>query len=197
MAENPKDIHVSNYFRVSRAPVGTTLPTNVLVPADGPSPEVTNLDAAFTNLGYTSPDGSLFRVSQTTEGIPVHQQPGNVRLLQTETIEQIQTVFREYTRETWLASFGGGTFSSPSSGITRYDPPGFGHVEESAWVLDSIDGDQAFRIVIPRGTVSSGTESAFARNAASDLPVTIDALIPGGGASNFYILTNAAGLVSS
>lgn len=197
MAENPQDVHVSNYFRVSAAPVGTTLPTDVLVPAKGPTPEVSNLDPAFKQLGFTSPDGSLFRIERTTEGIPVHQQQGFVRILETEIIQQIQTVFREYSRPTWEMAFGGGTWSTVG-GVTRYDPPAMGHVQEQTVVLDSIDGDVSIRLVLERTMVTSGTESAFQRNAASDLPVTIDALIPGGGRSNFYFLIDGApGLVSA
>lgn len=195
--EDPRNIHVSGYFRLSSAPLGTPLPTDVYIPEEGLTPANPNLDSAFVDHGYTTPDGSLFRVNKTFESIQVHQQQGSVRDIETEVLEEIQTVFREYNRETWQTAFGGGEFTE-NGGVTRYEPPRAGFIRERVFVLDSIDGESSLRVVVRRGMVSSGTESAFQRTNASDLPVTIRALIPGGGVRNFYALgRNVAGFETS
>ena len=81
MAQDPSNILVAGNLRISTAPLGTTLPTTL--PTD---PSTLNLDAAFKDLGYTSPDGSKFTTTRTTEGIQVHQERGNVRTLVTDEL---------------------------------------------------------------------------------------------------------------
>lgn len=187
MAQNPQNVIVSGGFRIWSAPVGTPLPTKGLVPAIGGSPEVTNLDSGFTEAGFTSPEGSLFRVQFTRGGIPVHQAEGDVRITKADFLNQVQTVFREWNEETMKLAFGLGTFTT-SGGWTKFEPPEAGVVDEFSIVMDAVDGTKGLRLVLPRATLSSGVETNFAKVDAMDLPVTFDALVPGGGVKPFYWL---------
>lgn len=191
MAQDPKNILVAGNLRISTAPLGTTLPTGL--PTDA---NTLNLDAAFKDLGYTSPDGSTFTTTRSTEGIPVHQERGNVRTIVTDELTQASFVLREWNRATITAAFGGGTITEPSPGVYRYEPPSPEVINEFSAVLDLFDGDQIWRFVLRRVMVSNSPESNFIRTGAADLPITLDALVAGGGVRNWYALTNWVGLSS-
>lgn len=189
MAQDPRNILVAGNLRISTAPLGTTLPT--ALPTD---PSTLNLDAAFKDLGYTSPDGSKFTTTRTTEGIQVHQERGNVRTLVTDELAQATFNLREWNRETVTTSFGGGTITSPASGVWKYEPPAPEDISEFSAVLDLFDGDQIWRFVLRRAMVSNSPESNFIRTGSADLPITLDCLVAGGGVRNWYALTNWVGM---
>lgn len=189
MAEqNVEQVRVATTLRVQVAPEGTTLPTTV--PADAAAyasdPE---LDAAFVEVGFTSPDGSQFTDSKTTTGIPVHQRFRPVRTIVTEVASTVAFVMRQYDKDSFKLGFGGGEFTDVGDGVTRYDPPDPSVIDRRVVVLDAFDGDIIDRYVIKRGVISGDVTAGFTRSAASDIPVTLAADEATDGQA-WYFLTN-------
>ena len=189
MAQDPKNILVAGSLQLHWAPLGTTLPT--ALPTDANTP---NLDAAFRELGFTSPDGSTFTTTRTTEGIQVHQERGNVRTIVTDELTQASFVLREWNADTVKVAFGGGVITQPQPGLFKYEPPPSEEINEFSAVFDLFDGDQIWRFVLRRAMVSNSPESNFVRTGSADLPITLDALVAGGGERNWYLLTNWSGM---
>jgi hypothetical protein len=150
------------------ASVGTALPTSV----DGA------LNAAFDDVGYISEDGVTPTDSRSTDTVNVWQSLYPVRRFNTERGYGIGFSMREWNAVSIPFAFGGGeVVESPAdSGNYRYDPPPAEEMDERAMVIDWVDGDRKYRIVIPRGMLDDNVETTIVRTAASDLPITFTAL---------------------
>lgn len=181
---------VAGYLRYSIAPLGTTEPTEPLIPSDGITPEVTNLANDFVDVGYTEPDSTVRRVTREIEGIMAHQSDAPIRNIEQSRLSQITIALRNYGRLAYQLAQGGGTFTSTPGGNTRFDQLPFGQVEEHIGVLDVIDGAKSLRIVFRRAAVSSGMEANLPKTNVSDLAITIDALQPDGGLNPTYELAH-------
>lgn len=148
------------------APDGTPMPTSL---SD-------SLDAAFLALGFSTLDGVQFSDTKTVEGVKAHQVFYDLRRFVTERASSAVLTLLQWDADTIPFAFGGGTITEPSPGEFRYTPPDPGDIDERAFVLDIVDGDRNIRIGIPKGMVSSNTESTFARTGPALLPITFDVL---------------------
>lgn len=192
--QDPEQILVAGNLRLHAAPVGTTLPTALPVPAVGITPEALNLAPEFNEVGFTSPDGSVMNYTPTTEGIMVHQRLLAARTIVTGVEASAQFVLREWTTESVRLGFGGGTVTEPSGGLYRYDPPAPGTINEFTAVLDLFDEYGTWRWVFER-VIATGTMSVnFVKTAAADLPVTLTVQAGNTVPAGFYGLTDWAGL---
>lgn len=186
MAQDVQQIRVAGNLQVHLAAAGSTMPVGLPTDLDTP-----NLDAAFTQVGFTSPDGSTFTVDRQTQDIFVHQRFGPVRTVVTSETNQLAFVAREWSRTAMKAAFGGGTFSNLGGGVVRYDPPMPGTLNEFALVLDLFDGDAIERYCVARAALTGSMDISFGREAATDLPTTFSCLTGAADEGNWYRLTNA------
>lgn len=178
---NAENIVVGSGGSIYIAPVGTTLPTTV----DG------SLNAAFVDLGYISEDGiSLSAAAEITE-ISAFQSFLPVRKLVTGRTFDLSFNVREWTAESVVFAFGGGTITEDTPGEYTYTPPAAGDaLYERAMVVDFRDGAKDYRLVIPRGTISDTVETTIARGSAADLPVTFSVLATDEVTPGYYLISN-------
>ena len=75
------------------------------------------------------------------------------------------------------------------SGGYKFTPPQVEDaIDERALICDCIDGSETTRIVIPRGSVTEGVDSALTKSAMAALAVTFKALQPVDGSAAWYPL---------
>lgn len=148
------------------APAGTTMPTSL-------SDE---LDPAFVELGYSTDDGVAFSDTKEVQGVRPHQSFYDVRRFVTGRASSLGFSLLQWDADTVPFAFGGGAITEPTPGEFRYTPPDPEELDERALVIDLADGDRHFRFGIPKGMVSSNTDSGLARTGPALLPITFDAL---------------------
>jgi hypothetical protein len=181
MAQDATEVVVGQNGDVYVAPTGTTLPLDV----DDP------LDPAFSEaLGFTSEDGVTATDGKTTENIMAWQSFYPLRVLVTERNFTAAFVLRQWNQDTVSLAFGGGTFTATGS-FTKYTPPAPEVLDERVLVIDWQDGDDQYRLVVPRCIVTENVESNITRTAAADLPITMAVLAPAEGDDPWFLLTNA------
>jgi len=163
------EIVIAGTGRLYVAPEGTTLPTSI----------DSALDGAFVDLGYLTEDGAKFTDGKTTNDVRPWQSFYPVRVHITEREAMLEFTLMWWNRLTVETSFGGGTWSEPSPGAYRYSPPSPETLAVNAFVLDAVDGDRHYRVTLPRGFVTSNTESTFAKTGPALLPLTITVLANG------------------
>jgi hypothetical protein len=85
-------------------------------------------------------------------------------------------VMRQWNEETMKLAFGGGSVAHTAGppAYHVYTPPPPEEIDYRAMVVEFQDGAEEYRIVVPRGMVSSEVEAQLARTAPADLPVTFD-----------------------
>lgn len=152
------------------APEGSTLPTDI-----GEA-----LDSAFVKLGYTSEDGVTLTDSKTVESIPVWQLFYPARRIITERDFSLGFVLRQWSRDQVSLAFGGGTFTTTTNGV-KFSPPSPSDLDVRAVVIDWADGDNDYRLVVPKMFVTDDVETNLVRSAASDLPITLGIIGPDSG----------------
>lgn len=164
MANTQEAIRVAGDAVVSVAPVGTPAPVDAS----------TALDAAFVEIGFTSPDGETFANNTDTTDIRVHQSFYVQRKIVTGRDSTVSFDMSEWNPESVRLAFGGGTFEDTGGG-TIYHPPGPETLDERALVLTILDGEHLMRIYIPKGLVAGSVESVFSRQDAALLPIEFTA----------------------
>lgn len=170
------------------APFGTALPTNVS----------TALNAAFLEHGFVSEDGVTFRDEKEVEDIEAWQSFYPVRKVVASKTSGVEAVLRQFNPDNAALAFGGGDVDV-AAGVATYTPPVPGELAEISTVVEWVDGDSTFRLVIPKGIVTGEVETNLVRTAAADLPIAIEATpdsAPVEGEADtfpFYIVSDAPG----
>lgn len=177
---NAANIIIPGSLEAYVAPVGTA------APADSGAA----LAAAWTNLGFTTEDGTSFATDPSFEEVRSHQSDYPTRLLKVGDNATASLVLQEFTRAAVIAAFGGGTVTTIVAGQYRYDPPGPGLSSPTAMILEWLDGTSKFRLVIPKARARSGVEVGLAKAAEAGLPLSL-AAEGQSGQSAWYLLTNA------
>jgi len=137
------------------------------------------LHADFANLGYLTDDGAKFTDGKTTNSVRPWQSFYPVRVHVTEREAMLEFTLLQWNVDSIPLAFGGGGFTQPRAGEYRYEPPTPETLAINALVLDIADGDRNFRVGIPRGFVTSNTESTFAKTGPALLPITFTVLANG------------------
>jgi hypothetical protein len=179
---DPNEIRIASNGQVYVAPVGTALPT---------TPTAT-LNSTFVGLGYLTTDGVQISSSPEVQDIMSYQarQATRRELLNQEV--QASFTLQQFNESTIPFAFGGGSVTSPSAGIYRYELPTDGALDERAMIIDAVDGTVHQRWILPRGNVTDAVEISFVRDAEQQLPVTFKALQPTDGSTSLIYLTDDA-----
>lgn len=178
---NADSIVVAANGTVRVAPVGTTQPTD---PTAAPA-------AAWLDLGYVSEDGVTFTDSKEIEDVLAWQSFYPVRKIITGKDATLSFALREWDERSIPLAFGGGTVTSPSAGVWRYEPPAPGTLDLRALMIDWEDGDKDYRLIIPRGLVTEAVETNLTRTGAADLPITFSAIPASTSDDPYVLLTNS------
>lgn len=180
------EIRVGGNGAISFAPYATT----VNIPMAGDDPR-DSLDAAFVNAGYLTEDGAGFKAERNFDPIKSWQSLDPVRMLLTERTTTLSfTLQQAFNSENLPLVFGGGVVEDHGGGIFSYTPPAAEDgVDERVLVLDWQDGDIEYRIVVPRGIITSATEFSAKRGEEIKVPAEFSALTVAG-QNPWELLTN-------
>ena len=181
MAKDADQVVVGANGSVYVAPVGTALPAD----------SDTALAAAYVELGYVNEDGVTFSDSKTKDNIPAWQSLRPLRKVVTDASTTASFGLLQWNAATLRLAFGGGAVTEPveASGEFRYEPPAPEAVDPRTMVIEWADGDNDYRLVIPRGEVTEGVETNVTRTSASGLPITFEST-PDDGQLPWFLLTN-------
>lgn len=199
MSVNANEVVVGASGAVYVAPAGTAVPTNI----------ATALNAAFVEVGYISEDGVTFTGGAEQEDIGAWQSFYPIRKIITGRSAGLEFVMRQWNEVNLKLAFGGGTIDRNGS-VTTYVAPTPSTQDFRALVVQWADGDNDFRLVIPRGQVSGEVSTQLVRTSAADLPVAF-AATPSGDADTlstpptagqlltqpWYLLTDDTGFVTT
>lgn len=167
MSKDTSELVVAGSGSIYVAPYGTTLPTQYN----------TALNAAFTELGYTTDDGLTWGSAPTVEKFTAWQSRQPVRIALTALEQRLTCTLQQWNERTIITAFGGGDFLQMASGSFKYVPVDDDEqLDEVSVVADWQDGDEDYRIVIPRAVVTESVEVNLNRTSLAVLPVTFDVL---------------------
>lgn len=178
MARTTDDIVVGADGSIFVGPVGTVPPATIAEP----------WGAGWVELGYADENGAKFTDSKTITDIPVWQLFYAARKIVSARDFTVDFVLRQFDGPTVSLGFGGGSVSDLGDGF-RYTPPAASVIDERALGLEWLDGDKVFRLVVPRGLVTSNVTGEVKRTAATDLPITFG-VIGSDTADPWYFDTN-------
>lgn len=145
------------------AAVGAVAPTS---PSATPDPLV------WSHTGAINDEGATFADSKTLEPIAIWQSFYPARRVVTEKDASVAFAMREWNAVTIPFAYGGGAITEPTAGVYRYTPPAPETIDERAMLVKWIDGTKHYMLILPRGMVTEAIETALAKAAASDLPIT-------------------------
>jgi hypothetical protein len=150
-------------------------------PADTaePTSSVSVLNAAFTNLGFTSEDGAKFTEGKDIADINAWQSFYPIRKVITGRNVAIAFVLRQWNRDNVEFSLGGTVTDGADPDEYIYEPPDPQELDERALIVEWEDGDKRYRLYVRRGIVTENVETNLMRTSAADLPVTFVATDPG------------------
>lgn len=166
MGNSASEIRVAANGSVNIAEPGTTLPASIS----------TALDAAFINTGYTNEDGVVFLDGKTVEPINVWQSFYPPRQIVTEKEASATFSLMQWDLENIKFAYGGGDVVEDAPGEYTYSPPAPGEIDERIMVIEWVDGDYTYRLIIPNGMVSENVETELVKTAAAELPITFSVL---------------------
>lgn len=160
------------------APVGTAAPAD----------EVTAPGAGWVDLGYSNEDGATLRVTKDVATIGVWQLAAPARYVVRARGVEIETTLVQWRRETFELAVGGGTASTPTVGHHKFELDAVPALDERALMLDWVDSHN-YRLVIPRGLVTSNLEAPLRRAEGAPIPLTFAAM-GSDAAAIAYLLTD-------
>ena len=167
MPKNVNEVHVG-VGALYTAPVGTTIPTDLAVPA-----------APWVHVGYT--DGG-FRFTYGTEEleVPADQSLDPILIIQTARNLRIATTLLQVIPDNLVLAFGGGTITA-ATGYSIYTPPEIGEEEEVALYFQLVDETSGapVRLIIRRAKRQGDSEISFSKAEAAKVGVEWRALDPG------------------
>lgn len=160
-----------------------------------------DIDAAFVEVGFVSEDGVTFTDGKDINDIPAWQAFYPVRKIVTGKSSRVEFVMKQWNAETASLAFGGGAIDT-TGGVSVYTPPAPGELDSRAMIVEWVDGEDVYRLVLPRGIVTGEVSSKVTRTESADLPIAFEVTPEGTpadgdlGTQPWYLVTNAAGFGS-
>lgn len=179
MAQDASELVIAGSGDIAFAPTGTTEPTT----------PTASLHANFVNAGYATEEGLTLNVDPTIEEHMAWQSKNAVRI---ELVAQAITVsfeLEQWNSDNAVFAFGGGEVTSLGGGVYKYTfPTADEALDDRMLICDWQDGDKNYRLVVPKGNVTEGTETNLTRGSLAVFPITFKAVDAGSGPA--YILTD-------
>ncbi len=171
MAIATSNIVVGSNGGVWVAPLDASPPTDL-------DTAMETVDSDWVELGAITEAGVQLSLTTTTQDINIWQSLYPARRLVSTREFSISFGLREWKSETVIFAFGGGDVDV-SGGVAIYSPPTPEELGEQAMVLEVQDGERAYRIYVPKGTVNELGDVTFARSDSAVLQATFTALPTG------------------
>lgn len=162
---NDDAVRVGITGRVSFAPVGTALPTDVTAP----------LGAAFVEVGHISEDALTESLEISTEVLRSWQRPIGIRTLTTEVNWTFQFVMME-TSPLNLELYYGGAETTVATGVATTAIPAWPVGVAKAAVIEIEDGDVITRFAIPKVEIGERDEIEHINTNGTMYGVTVNVL---------------------
>jgi len=180
-------VETNNANRVVVAGSGTVYvaPTATV----GPTAISGALNASFLQVGFISEEGATFTESKDVTDINAWQSFYAIRKIVNSRNVQISFAMREWNKRTVELALGGAVTQTVVNEWI-YTPPAPSDTGEKSMVIEWVDGSKNYRLYFPKGIVTEAVESTLTRTAAADLPVTFNAVDPGGSTSIYKLFTN-------
>ncbi len=166
MAQNANESVIAANGAVYIAPEGTTLPGDAS----------TAPDAAFKDLGYISEDGVTFTPAIESDGLKAWQSLQAIRTFLTAYDITAAFTMLQWNQDTLELAFGGGQFTDNGDGTWDYLFPKPEERVPVAMVIDGVDGNRKYRIVLDKVELTDTGDVTFLRSDAAGLEVTVTAL---------------------
>lgn len=180
MAQDSEEVVVAGDGRVYVAPVGTAFPDFGDAPA-----------APWVELGYFTNDGVTVKVGRETKDIEAFQSLEPIRVIVTKRPVDVSFKLMQTNAPQVELALGGGTFAEEgTSNVYRYTPSDPSFVDERAVLVEIEDGDDTYRVELPRCLNKAGVEFSFKREEEVMFPIELSVLKPASG-SSFEIVTDA------
>lgn len=179
MALNASEVRTAPSGHIYVAALGAPEPTDVSTP----------LNAAFAELGYTTPDGVTVAPSVEQEDIMVWQSLMPVLSPITGMTLEISFVLAQLNRETLGLYFLGEDFTDDGTTATLNISTNPG-TQERCLVVEWTDNTETdiYRLVVPRAQMTNREELQLTRGQSTNLGLSFKALDDNGTAG--YLLTN-------
>lgn len=187
MANDATAVRVAGQTQIYLAPVDTAFPTfdedmtDALVTVD------------WTDLGYITTDGVTWNFGRETTDIEAMQSFDPIRTITTKVPKTLAFAIMEAGRDQFAIALGGGTWSSTGVApdiVYKFLPPDPSDLNESAAVVEMVDGTNKYRWNIKRLVQKEAVEYKYTRDAAATMPVTLSILAAPDGTEPFYLETN-------
>lgn len=154
--------------------------------------------SVWTEVGFVSEDGVTFTDGKNVNDINAWQAFYSVRKIVADKSSKVEFVMRQWDGATIALAFGGGQVdTSGSAGAAIYTPAAPGDLDHRAMVIEWVDGDATYRLVLPNGIVTGEVSTKLTRTEAADLPVAFE-VTPAGtptegdlSSQPWYIVTDA------
>lgn len=130
------------------APPGSTEPVNLTTPW-------ATVDADWQAIGYTE-EGHEFSSEPSFEPITVAEELSPIRYEEADKTEMLSFAAAEMTVDNLTRAFNGGTVTTLSGTVVRFEPPAIGQASRAMLGWESQDGTErwVFRKCVQAGTVT-------------------------------------------
>lgn len=174
---------VPQLARVYLAPVGSLAPTGA----------TTTLDAAWREVGHTTPDSLNWATDPNFEEGRSHQSNYPIRRWQTTDAATAEADLIEWSLTNFRAVYGGGSVSTVTGPPVSYlfHPPSVGGRSETACIIELTDGSKVYRRIIPRCQQIEGVSQSLNKTEMSVLPLRL-AILGSDVGDAWYDLSNDA-----
>lgn len=138
-------------------PLGTTEPTDLTTPW-------ATVDVDWLAIGYTE-EGHEFSSEPNFEAIEVAEELDPIRYEQSGNASSVSFSAAEFTVTNLSRAFNGGTITTLSGTVVRFEPPAVGTVTHAMIGWESNDGDErfVFRKCLQTGNVAIAHRKAPAK----------------------------------
>jgi hypothetical protein len=133
-------------YLVYMAAINTASPTTAF--ADPATP--------WTNLGWTTTEGGLFKVEEETKDVDAAGSLEPIRTLMTKSTKSLQVTFLEGLNPLVRSLYDNVAVTAlqPTAGVASYDLPDKPNDLRYAFIFDTMDGDKRIRLYMPNGKVT-------------------------------------------
>ncbi len=150
------------------APLGTAYPADITTSFSHA--------AGWFEAGHLSDAGPQFSFGKARNPVTSWQSfPRPVRNLKGAAVESVKFDLLQWNRNSIQLAFGGGTWSTDTTGAYRFTPPDDEDVDYRALGIELVDGDYTYRFLAQK--VENQAPTAFSAVATGLSPLPIEAVI--------------------
>lgn len=161
-------------------PVGTAFPSDISVAVD---------ESLWLELGYTTVDAVHVVFDRQTKDLFAWQTRDIIRTLITSEPKTIGFTMEQWNQNTFGLATGGASFSGSAS---KYlvTPPGPGHVDYRAMIVEFTDDTKKYRFLVPKALNKNPLDFMTRADDMALLPIVMTLLAPSLGGSAWTMQTN-------